>query len=104
MPPLPSLAGRHLETEGHNLIASCAWLGGPRWALIAETLIMAVLHSEPIGRWHRRVLEEMHGLLAFGWIDDPEDTEAGPIVCLDMDDPRVHACCRHADALGDIVR
>ncbi|WP_210528349.1 hypothetical protein [Rubellimicrobium arenae] len=71
---------------------------------MAETLIMAVLRSEPLGRWHRRVLEELRGLLALERIDDLEDTEARPFVCLDPEDPKVHVCCRHFDALDDIVR
>lgn len=93
----------HMEAEGDDLIAACAWLGGERWTMLAEQLTLAVLRGGDLVGWQRSLLEAVHRLLTLELVDDAESSEAGRFICLDLEDERVERCCRHAEVLGDVL-
>ncbi len=94
----------HLAAEGSDLVACCWWLGGPRWRVLAQSLVDAVQRARTLGRWQRSLLQAVHRLLTLELVDDLGSDEAARYAELNMNDPRVVRCCQHAQVLGDALR
>jgi hypothetical protein len=94
----------HLAAEGSDLVACCWWLGGPRWRVLAQSLVDAVQRARTLGRWQRSLLQAVHRLLTLELVDDLGSDEAARYAELNLDDPRVVRCCQHAQVLGDALR
>ena len=103
-PGAAALLRRHLSREGADLVRCCLWLGGERWAARADALA-TLAERAARGDAHAGVLlarqaGRLHALLTLEVLDDLESPEALRFAGLDLTDPRVARCCRHAEALG----
>ena len=103
-PGAAALLLRHLSREGANLVRCCLWLGGERWAARADALATlaerAARGDAHAGVLLARLAGRLHALLTLEVLDDLGSTEAVRFAGLDLTDPRVARCCRHAEALG----
>lgn len=89
----------YLKSNGDHFIACCAWLGGGRWRVLAQSLVLAILHGGRTGSLQIKLAYRVHSLLSLTLIDDLDSDEAGIFATLDLCDPRVESCCQHAEVL-----
>ena len=93
---------RYLGENGPSLLAALRFVAGAPGECAGRRLIEAARSASGWSRDLVRRVERLRGLLELEHLDDPMSPFPAPAP-INPEHPAVHACCRHAEALAQII-
>nr|WP_309502374.1 hypothetical protein [uncultured Roseovarius sp.] len=94
---------KFIAEKCEELIEASGLLGGAAAQRRCLRLCSRIRQASRLDRHCRRELRWMQDLLYLQNVDDPDATDPAHYCDLAPDDPAVHALCRLAEALGDLL-